>query len=150
MILSASFRKLPARIKTPRSSASQTAPMRPTNHTTQILICILIIAAEPLFAEVIRHVRDGRPVVDGVFVNGHGPCRFLVDTGSNVNLIETGYPEVIAKYRLVKRSSLFAKGRVILGFVRCRPSIVLWVYPTPLIVTDGRASTSMPLRELRP
>jgi hypothetical protein len=27
--------------------------------------------------------------VDGVYVNGHGPYRFLVDTGSNVNLIET-------------------------------------------------------------
>lgn len=64
--------------------------MRPTNHTTQILICFLIIAAGPLYAEVIMQVRDGRPVVDGVFVNGHGPYRFLVDTGSNVNLIETG------------------------------------------------------------
>lgn len=35
-------------------------------------------------------VRDGRPIVDGVFVNGHGPYRFLLDTGNNVNLIETG------------------------------------------------------------
>jgi hypothetical protein len=35
-------------------------------------------------------VREGRPVVDGVFVNGHGPYRFLVDTGSNINLIEAG------------------------------------------------------------
>jgi hypothetical protein len=33
---------------------------------------------------------DGRPVVDGVMVNGHGPYRFLVDTGSNVDLIEAG------------------------------------------------------------
>jgi hypothetical protein len=43
-----------------------------------------------LFAEAKMQVRDGRPVVDGVFVNGHGPYRFLVHTGSNVNLIETG------------------------------------------------------------
>jgi hypothetical protein len=64
--------------------------MRHTNHNTQILICFLIIAAGPLFAEVRMQVRDGRPVVDGVFVNGHGPYRFLVDTGSNVNLIEIG------------------------------------------------------------
>jgi hypothetical protein len=28
-------------------------------------------------------------MVDGVYVNGHGPYRFLVDTGSNVDLIET-------------------------------------------------------------
>src|SRR5271167_3903467 len=32
---------------------------------------------------------DGRPVVGGVFVNGQGPFRFLVDTGANINLIET-------------------------------------------------------------
>jgi hypothetical protein len=33
-------------------------------------------------------VRGGRPIVDGVYVNGHGPYRFLVDTGTNVNLID--------------------------------------------------------------
>lgn len=33
-------------------------------------------------------VRDGHPIVDGVYVNCHGPYRFLVDTGSNVNLID--------------------------------------------------------------
>jgi hypothetical protein len=35
-------------------------------------------------------VREGRPVVGGVYVNGRGPYIFLLDTGSNVNLIETG------------------------------------------------------------
>jgi hypothetical protein len=30
----------------------------------------------------------GRPIVDGVYLNGHGPYRFLVDTGANVNFIE--------------------------------------------------------------
>jgi len=60
-----------------------------TNHTTKILFCSLIIAVGPLFGEVKMQVRDGRPVVDGVYVNGHGPYRFLVDTGANVNLIET-------------------------------------------------------------
>jgi hypothetical protein len=34
-------------------------------------------------------VVEGRPVVDCVFVNGHGPYRFMVDTGANVNMIET-------------------------------------------------------------
>jgi hypothetical protein len=33
-------------------------------------------------------VSGGRPVVDGAYVNGHGPYRFLVDTGTNVNMIE--------------------------------------------------------------
>jgi len=62
--------------------------MRPTNHKIQFLICSLIIAAGPLFGDVRIEVRDGRPVVDGVYVDGHGPYRFLVDTGSNVNLID--------------------------------------------------------------
>ena len=61
-----------------------------TNHTVQILIGSLIIAASPLPGEVKMQVRQGRPVVDGVYVNGHGPYRFLVDTGANVNLIESG------------------------------------------------------------
>jgi hypothetical protein len=30
----------------------------------------------------------GRPIVNGVYLNGHGPFRFLVDTGTNVNFIE--------------------------------------------------------------
>src|SRR6478672_11347858 len=28
---------------------------------------------------------EGRPVVDGVFVNQHGPYRFLLDTGTSLN-----------------------------------------------------------------
>jgi hypothetical protein len=69
--------------------------MRHTNHSAQILICSLIIAASPLFGEVKLQVRDGRPVVDGVYVNGHGPYRFLLDTGANVNLIESGIAKKI-------------------------------------------------------
>jgi hypothetical protein len=33
-------------------------------------------------------VVEGRPVVDGVYVNGHGPYRFLVDTGTTMNVLE--------------------------------------------------------------
>jgi len=33
---------------------------------------------------------DGRPVADGVYVDGHGPFRFLLDTGANTNLIARG------------------------------------------------------------
>jgi hypothetical protein len=56
----------------------------------QILIYSLIISTGSLFGGVRIQVREGRPIVDGVFVNGHGPYRFLLDTGSNVNLIEAG------------------------------------------------------------
>jgi len=44
----------------------------------------------PVIRESKLQVRDGRPVVEGVYINGHGPYRYLVDTGTNVNLIETG------------------------------------------------------------
>ncbi len=64
--------------------------MVPSTRTISMSICSLIIAALPLFGEVKMRVEGGRPVVDGVYVNGHGPYRFLVDTGSNVNLIEIG------------------------------------------------------------
>jgi hypothetical protein len=58
-------------------------------HAFPTLICSLIIAAVPANAAVKLQVEEGRPVVDGVFVNGQGPYRFLVDTGSNVNMIES-------------------------------------------------------------
>jgi hypothetical protein len=32
----------------------------------------------------------GKPVVDGVFLNGHGPYRFLLDTGSQSNQLDSG------------------------------------------------------------
>jgi len=62
--------------------------MRYTNHTLTFLICTLIISAGSLFGGKLQ-VRDGRPVVDGVYVNGRGPYRFLIDTGSNVDFIDT-------------------------------------------------------------
>jgi len=63
--------------------------LRPFTHRFRVLICAVVIAAVPLTAGVKLQIRDGRPFVDGVYVNGHGPYRFLVDTGTNMNLIET-------------------------------------------------------------
>jgi hypothetical protein len=48
----------------------------------------LLLSAGPLFGGIQLEIREGRPMVDGVYVNGHGPYRFLLDTGTNVNLIE--------------------------------------------------------------
>jgi hypothetical protein len=62
--------------------------MRHTNRNIKILICWFIISASPLYADVKMQVSGGRPIVDGVYVNGHGPYRFLLDTGTNVNYIE--------------------------------------------------------------
>jgi hypothetical protein len=52
-------------------------------------------AAGPITSEVKMQVRDGHPIVGGVYVNGHGPYQFLVDTGTNVDLIEPHLAEVI-------------------------------------------------------
>jgi hypothetical protein len=52
-------------------------------------IAILGLAAGPLFGGVKLQIREGRPTADGIYVNGHGPYVFLIDTGTNVNLIET-------------------------------------------------------------
>src|SRR5215475_14394662 len=54
-----------------------------------IVVCSLGIIAPPLLGESKLLVREGIPIVNGVFVNGHGPYRFLLDTGANVNLMET-------------------------------------------------------------
>jgi hypothetical protein len=67
----------------------QTARMANKNNCFLFLIGSIIIAAVPAFGAVKLHVKEGRPVVDGVYVNGQGPWRFLLDTGANVNLIET-------------------------------------------------------------
>jgi len=61
-----------------------------SKYANPLTICSLIISTSCLFGGVKLQLRDGRPIVDGVYVNGHGPYRFLVDTGANVNLIETG------------------------------------------------------------
>jgi hypothetical protein len=52
------------------------------------VIWVLILASSPIVNAANLRVQEGRPIVDGVFVNGHGPLRFLVDTGTNVNLID--------------------------------------------------------------
>src|SRR5579863_979113 len=54
-----------------------------------------VVVHEPETAQVRVEIREGRPLVNGVFVNGHGPYRFLLDTGSNVNLIEKRLGETI-------------------------------------------------------
>ncbi len=54
---------------------------------TPVLICALVLSAS---GAVRMQVVEGRPVMDGVFVNGHGPYRFLVDTATTMNHMEPG------------------------------------------------------------
>jgi hypothetical protein len=56
----------------------------------------LFLATTRMNASAINiQIREGRPVVDGVYVNGHGPYRFLVDTGSTLNHLELRLAESI-------------------------------------------------------
>ena len=54
-----------------------------------VALCVVALTAGPLSGAVKLLVRDGRPFVDGVYVNSQGPYRFLIDTGTNMNLIES-------------------------------------------------------------
>jgi hypothetical protein len=71
-----------------------------------------IMAAGPLLAEVKMQVRNGRAVVDGVYVNGHGPYRFLVDTGTNINLIEAGIARKIGMNATFQVNLVSAAGNI--------------------------------------
>ncbi len=86
--------------------------MRHTRFSFPFLICTAIIAVVPLFGDVKLMVRDGRPIVDGVYVNGAGPYRFLLDTGANVNLIETGLARKIGMNATFRVDLASAAGKV--------------------------------------
>jgi hypothetical protein len=76
------------------------------------VISTLILAATPFFASVKLKLRDGRPIVDGVFVNGHGPYRFLLDTGANVDLIDTRLAQKIGMTPTFRADLASAAGSV--------------------------------------
>src|ERR1700685_4434566 len=45
-------------------------------------------ALPPLDGSIRLNTIAGIPVVDGVFLSGHGPYRFLLDTGAQTNQVE--------------------------------------------------------------
>jgi hypothetical protein len=54
-----------------------------------LLFCFLLPGAAVLQGNALKmNVVAGRPVVDGVYLNGQGPFRFLVDTGAQTNQME--------------------------------------------------------------
>jgi hypothetical protein len=83
------------------------------NRARWLLIGVMIMVARPLAAEVRLNVLEGRLVVDGVYVNGHGPYRFLVDTGTNVNLIETDLARRIGVNATFQVDLVSAAGRAV-------------------------------------
>lgn len=63
---------------------------------------------------------SGRPVVDGVFINGNGPYRFLLDTGAQSNQLEAGLARklgVVPTYRVQMDT---AGGAVMVGGAKIR------------------------------
>jgi hypothetical protein len=76
------------------------------------VIWVLILALSPLVNAANLRVQDGRPIVDGVFVNGHGPYRFLVDTGTNVNLIDANLARSIGLNATFQVDLASATGKV--------------------------------------
>jgi hypothetical protein len=79
-----------------------------------ISICSFVVAACPLSGGVKLQVRDWRPFVDGVYVNGHGPYRFLLDTGTNMNLIESGLARKIGMEPTFEDEVQSSTGRTLL------------------------------------
>lgn len=65
------------------------------------LACLLVASGFPSIAvagsrdPAKLEFRDGRPVVSGVYVNGHGPYRFLLDTGSTCNHLDPSLAQSI-------------------------------------------------------
>src|ERR1700743_2662780 len=74
-----------------------------------LLVFALLVAPNPMTGAVRLQVIQGRPVVDGVYVNGHGPYRFLVDTATSLNHMEPRLAHsigLVATYRTQLTSSL--------------------------------------------
>jgi hypothetical protein len=50
---------------------------------------LIIFVIAPVCQAVPLTIVDGRPIVPGVFLNGQGPFRFLLDTGAQTNQVDS-------------------------------------------------------------
>src|SRR5580704_12798821 len=75
-----------------------------------ILAAHLVVAA-PLANPKLRMV-DGRPLVEGVYVNGHGPYSFLLDTGTTANHLELKLAQAIGLRPTFRSELISATGTV--------------------------------------
>lgn len=82
----------------PSLTSKNSTALRPTRQNfgrIQVLIWSLGLCAHLLPGAARVRVREGLPIVEGVYVNGHGPYRFLIDTGTTANLIEANLAKSI-------------------------------------------------------
>ena len=66
--------------------------------------------AQPVQPTLKLQVIAGRPVVDGVYLNGQGPYRFLLDTGTQVNMVEAGLAKKLGLAATSERELLTPSG----------------------------------------
>jgi hypothetical protein len=63
--------------------------------------------------EIRLRVADGQPAVRCVFLNGQGPFRFLIDTGSQANLITPGLVQSLGLKATFRSGLVSAAGRAV-------------------------------------
>ncbi|HVP00632.1 MAG TPA: retropepsin-like aspartic protease [Bryobacteraceae bacterium] len=56
---------------------------------------IAMLAAGPACAGIRIQIARGHPIIDGIYVNGHGPYRFMVDTGATLNHLDLAMAQSI-------------------------------------------------------
>lgn len=59
--------------------------MRVSGGVASLALLAGFLSVCPAPGAVRIHLIEGRPIVDGVRLNGHGPYRFLIDTGTTLN-----------------------------------------------------------------
>jgi hypothetical protein len=66
-----------------------------------------------LFSDTVPlEIRQGRPIVDGVYVNGYGPYRFLLDTGEEKNQLGDRLAQSLQLQTILRINLLTATGVV--------------------------------------
>jgi hypothetical protein len=78
---------------------------------TMAIMALALVGTGQLGAVKLK-VLDGRPVVDCVYLNGHGPLRFLVDTGAQANMIDPKVARSAGLNATVEAKMISAAGSV--------------------------------------
>ena len=83
--------------------------------------------SQPPEPAVKLHMLMGRPVVDGVFLNGQGPFRFLFDTGAQSNQVQASIARKLGLTPIFQTKMDTVSGAIYVAGGRSPKS--LWVRP---------------------